>query len=465
MSSTTTPAVTPRRDGEPEVDLTAYRLVHRAMLADTRAWPTSPTGSPAARWPSPRPGRPRSGRTSRSSARRSTPTTTAEDRTWSGRSIAASAGAAVDLAELTDDHGVIDPMLGRARSAATALGTAPDDLDAACRLASAMTEMFALLDEHIGEEEREVFPVIRRFVSVVDYEATEDRIRRDIALLAPALGGAVARATHATPSETSIGARARPASRSGCCSRSAGRGSADARAARRLTARPPRPRGCVSHIGSCWPRHAANPSDVATGQRGRGGGSARTPQRAGPARPRRLGHPLRPAEPLGHRQRRRSSAAGRRRAGRGARPASPGWRPAARGRTRLPRRRPASRLNGSRRRRAWRHERVVAEQHRRLGPQDGEELPELVRPLRGQPVPEHPGLLDLAGGEQGPDQRRLARPPGSSRRPAGSASTISASRPWACRTVNGQAQRIPCCGAPVASNASSTSPYADSAAS
>ena len=37
MSSTTTPAVTPRRDGEPEVDLTGYRLVHRAMLADTRA--------------------------------------------------------------------------------------------------------------------------------------------------------------------------------------------------------------------------------------------------------------------------------------------------------------------------------------------------------------------------------------------------------------------------------------------
>jgi len=28
--------------------------------------------------------------------------------------IAASAGAAVDLAELTDDHGVIDPMLARA---------------------------------------------------------------------------------------------------------------------------------------------------------------------------------------------------------------------------------------------------------------------------------------------------------------------------------------------------------------
>jgi hypothetical protein len=117
--------------------------------------------------------------------------------------VAASAGSAVDLSGLTEDHGVIDPLLGRARSAAAALGTVPDDRDAACRLAGAMTETFALLDEHIGEEERELFPVIRRFVSVADYEATEAQIRKNITL--PHLRWVVPwLAAHATPEETRL---------------------------------------------------------------------------------------------------------------------------------------------------------------------------------------------------------------------------------------------------------------------
>ena len=49
--SSTTPAVTPRRDGEPEVDLTAVRLVHRAMLTDVRALADLAHRSPAAPCP------------------------------------------------------------------------------------------------------------------------------------------------------------------------------------------------------------------------------------------------------------------------------------------------------------------------------------------------------------------------------------------------------------------------------
>ena len=202
MSSTTTPAVTPRRDGDPEVDLTAYRLVHRAMLADTRDVADLADrvagGSPALT-------------AARAAALRSyveqlcqeihTHHDGEDHLVWPV--VAASAGAAVDLSGLTDDHGVIDPLLVRARSAATALGTVPDDWDAACRLAGAMTEMFALLDEHIGEEERELFPVIRRFVSVADYEATEARIRKNISL--PHLRWVVPwLAAHATPEETQL---------------------------------------------------------------------------------------------------------------------------------------------------------------------------------------------------------------------------------------------------------------------
>lgn len=202
MSSTTTPAVTPRRDGEPEVDLTGYRLVHRAMLADTRA--VADLADRVA------------GGSVVLTAARATALREYvgelcheihnhhdnEDRIiWPV--IAASAGAAVDLAELTDDHGVIDPILARARTAATAIATAPDDLEAACRLASAMTEMFDLLDEHIGEEEREVFPVITRFVSVGDYARAEEELRRGVAFIH--LRWVVAwLAHHATPAETSI---------------------------------------------------------------------------------------------------------------------------------------------------------------------------------------------------------------------------------------------------------------------
>ena len=179
MSSTAIPAVTPRRDGDPEVDLTPYRLVHRAMLADTRGVADLADrvagGSPALS-------------AARAAALRSYVEALCQEihthhdgedhLLWPV--VAASAGTAVDLSGLTDDHGVIDPLLGRARSAAAALGTVPDDRDAACRLAGAMTEMSALLDEHIGEEERELFPVIRRFVSVADYEATETRLRRNV---------------------------------------------------------------------------------------------------------------------------------------------------------------------------------------------------------------------------------------------------------------------------------------------
>jgi iron-sulfur cluster repair protein YtfE (RIC family) len=202
MSSTTTPAVTPRRDGEPEVDLTGYRLVHRAMLADTRA--VADLADRVA-----------GGSVVLTAARAAALREyvgelcheihthhDAEDQIiWPV--IAASAGAAVDLGELTDDHSVIDPMLARARTAATALATAPDDLEAACRLASAMTEMFTLLDEHIGEEEREVFPVITRFVSVGDYSRAEEELRRGVAFIH--LRWVVAwLAHHATPAEASI---------------------------------------------------------------------------------------------------------------------------------------------------------------------------------------------------------------------------------------------------------------------
>ena len=179
MSSTTTPAVTPRRNGDPEVDLTGYRLVHRALVADTRAiadLADQVAGGTVGLSPI------RAGALHGYVARLCSETRAlhlAEGRhLWPV--VAASAGSAVDLSGLTDDHEVIDPLLARCRSSAAALRTGPDDRDAACRLAGAATDLTALLAEHAEEEERELFPALRRFVSVSDFAAAEARLRRDL---------------------------------------------------------------------------------------------------------------------------------------------------------------------------------------------------------------------------------------------------------------------------------------------
>lgn len=179
MSSTTIPAVTPRRDGDPEVDLTGYQLVHRGLVADTRAIADladqvaggSITLSPA-----------RAASLQLYVARLCSEIralTHAEgELLWPV--VEASAGPAVDLSGLTDDHRVIDPLLARCRSSATVLRAGPDDRDAACRLAGAATDLAALLAEHAADEERELFPALRQFVSVADFTGAAARIRREL---------------------------------------------------------------------------------------------------------------------------------------------------------------------------------------------------------------------------------------------------------------------------------------------
>ncbi|GAA0798290.1 hemerythrin domain-containing protein [Spirilliplanes yamanashiensis] len=86
-----------------------------------------------------------------------------------------SAGAHVDLTELTDDHAVLDPKLHRVRAGAAALrasGVAP------AALAADMTDLRDTLHEHIADEERTIVPLIRRYVTPRDWAAVEARIRR-----------------------------------------------------------------------------------------------------------------------------------------------------------------------------------------------------------------------------------------------------------------------------------------------
>ena len=76
--------------------------------------------------------------------------------------LEASAGAEVDLRELTDDHRQLDPLLDAIRRDARTLAAAPHDRAAADRLAGTLGTLRDLLDEHIDDEESTVFPVIRR---------------------------------------------------------------------------------------------------------------------------------------------------------------------------------------------------------------------------------------------------------------------------------------------------------------
>ncbi|MGA5763605.1 hemerythrin domain-containing protein [Nonomuraea bangladeshensis] len=89
--------------------------------------------------------------------------------------IVRSAGAEVDLTDLTDDHTQLDPLLDEITQAARGLGKDPA---AARRLAKTLGVLADLLDEHIEEEERLLFPIIEKYVSESDWHKVETEVRK-----------------------------------------------------------------------------------------------------------------------------------------------------------------------------------------------------------------------------------------------------------------------------------------------
>ncbi|WP_067137222.1 hemerythrin domain-containing protein [Microtetraspora malaysiensis] len=79
-----------------------------------------------------------------------------------------SAGPEVDLTDLSDDHSELDPLLDEVRAAMA------DPAQAAKPLA----RLADLLDEHIEEEERVIFPIIERQVSPAAWNAVEKLARK-----------------------------------------------------------------------------------------------------------------------------------------------------------------------------------------------------------------------------------------------------------------------------------------------
>ncbi len=167
MNETDTVAVRPRSAGDPEADLTTFRILHRAMRGEVRKLAALTAGQGEAPFPP-----------EREAAIQSllAPLTAdihghhaKEDQVlW--RVVAASAGAAIDLLPLSEEHAEIDPCLDRVRA-----GRGRER-------AEALAELRDLLDEHIVEEEAVLFPVMLRYVSAEDFAACEKQFKKGASL-------------------------------------------------------------------------------------------------------------------------------------------------------------------------------------------------------------------------------------------------------------------------------------------
>jgi hemerythrin-like domain-containing protein len=171
--------VTPRRTpDEPEADLFGFTLVHRSLRNGCRLLADALTSIAA--------GAPCDRRRQDAIAAFAghmlhevhVHHTREDDVLWPV--IVASAGAHVDLTPLTDDHVALQAVLDRAQpllAEFAARGPA-----AAGPLAAVLTSVADSLDEHIEEEERDVFPVVRRYVSAADFTRVETRFRKGTSL-------------------------------------------------------------------------------------------------------------------------------------------------------------------------------------------------------------------------------------------------------------------------------------------
>jgi hemerythrin-like domain-containing protein len=86
------------------------------------------------------------------------------------------AGAHIDLAALTEDHEALGPVLSDLRDALGRFASDPGRSTAGS-VATCLEGVRSLLVEHIAEEERDTFPVIRRYLSLTDWRDVETRIR------------------------------------------------------------------------------------------------------------------------------------------------------------------------------------------------------------------------------------------------------------------------------------------------
>jgi hypothetical protein len=178
VRTTQLPVLTPRASGEPEPDLTSLVLTHRAIGQDLDRLAASvgelaSAGSAAGREPAVRQYAAALLTQIRGHHR------SEDEIAWPV--VAAAAGQAVDLAPLTDDHQAIEAAVGRVSQALGLSGESRLVLGAA---QEALGELRGMLDEHFADEERQVIPVMRRYLRVAAYRWCERRATRSVPVAA-----------------------------------------------------------------------------------------------------------------------------------------------------------------------------------------------------------------------------------------------------------------------------------------
>lgn len=165
------------RSGGPAPDLTGVTVVHRAMLADLRR--LAGTAARLAADPT------ALGREQAVAIRDYLEQLCDEIHQHHSREgevlwplIVASAGAAVDLTPVSFDHTALSPIVDRVHAAARALPTDPARVIG--ELADGLAELRDVLHEHIPAEERDIFPIIDRYVSAADFHAAEQQMTKGI---------------------------------------------------------------------------------------------------------------------------------------------------------------------------------------------------------------------------------------------------------------------------------------------
>ena len=87
--------------------------------------------------------------------------------------LAATAGQAVDLAPLTDDHQAIGAAADRASQALASFRAAPGTL---AELHTSVRQLRDMLDEHIADEEQQILAAMRRYLPADSYRWCEQQI-------------------------------------------------------------------------------------------------------------------------------------------------------------------------------------------------------------------------------------------------------------------------------------------------
>lgn len=162
---------------EPEPDLTSMVVVHRAIRQDLRRLAAC-LAEIAGRGAPPSQARAIGRYTAALLAEIRAHHETEDEVLWPV--IAATAGQAVDLAPLTDDHRAIEAAAGRVSQALAPFTGEPSP--SAVKVYASVSELRDMFDEHIADEEEQILPVMRRYLPAEAYRWCEKQIQRKASL-------------------------------------------------------------------------------------------------------------------------------------------------------------------------------------------------------------------------------------------------------------------------------------------